>query len=344
MAERSPDERERARRRKFLHDFHNFDAALRFPAPYTHFAGRPLSQATGHGWNYDGLGYRNDVHVEARRPAETLRVFVVGDSTMVEGRTFADTVPGRMESALKQAHGPGARVYNFGAISACLNQMIALITTRLMDLQPDVILVVGGGTDIFQPWSFDPRAGCPYNHFVVECLYEYFFDSRTAEEAKEELTYENLQAMIFGRLGNLRALTNWQSDLWEWEVVRQFELGLARLARLAPGIGAPVRFVLQPTVARKTILVGDEKDAASGAFLAYLDRQYARFERVVDGLGRGALAGPHFAARDLSRIFADDGRSLFTDTVHYTAEGRHDVAGTLLEDVAAVLAARDAGA
>ena len=344
MAERSPDEGEGARRRKFQHHFHNFDAAIRFPAPYTHFAGKPLTQAPGHGWRYDGLGYRNGVHADARQPSETLRVFVVGDSTMLEGQTFADTVPGRMETALTQAHGAGARVYNFGAVSACLNQMTALVTSRLMDLQPDVILVVGGSTDIFQPWSFDPRSGYPYNHFVNECIYEYLFDPGAADEPRQALSYENLQKAIFDRLGNLRALTNWQSDIWEWEVVRQFELGLRRLARLAPGVGAPIRFVLQPTVARKTNLVGDETAAASGEFLAYLDRQYARFERVVGELGRGGLAGPHFAVRDLSRLFADDRRSLFTDIVHYTSEGRHEVAGLLVDEVADVLAARPARA
>lgn len=344
MAERSPDDRESARRRTFLHAFHNFDANVRFPAPYTQFAGKPLTQNAGHGWHYDGLGYRNGVHVDARQPSETLRVFVVGDSTMVEGVTFADTVPGRMETALTQARGAGARVYNFGAISACLNQMTALITTRLMDLQPDVILVVGGSTDIFQPWSFDPRSGYPYNHFINECVYEYLFDSSSAAEAKEDLSYENLQEMIFGRLNNLRTLTNWQSDLWEWEVVRQFELGLKRLARLAPGIGAPIRFLLQPTVARKTTLVGDEGAAASGEFLTYLDRQYARFERVVGEVGRGDFAGPYFATRDLSGIFADDRRSLFTDIVHYTAEGRHDMAGTLVNEVEDVLSVRTARA
>lgn len=344
MAERSPDDGVSARRRQFLHHVHNFDAETRFPAPYTHFAGKPLTHIAGHGWRYDGLGYRNDVHVDARQPSETLRVFVVGDSTMVEGQTFADTVPGRMETALKQTRGAGARVYNLGAISACLNQMTALITTRLMDLQPDVILVVGGSTDIFQPWSFDPRSGYPYNHFVNECLYDYVFGSDPADDARKDLSYDDLQQRIFDRLGNLRALTNWRSDIWEWEVVRQFELGLKRLARLAPGIGAPIRFVLQPTVARKTTLVGDENTAASGDFLTYLDRQYTRFERVVAEVGRGEWAGPHFATRDLSRMFEDDRRDLFTDIVHYTSEGRHDVARTLVGEVADVLAARADGA
>lgn len=338
MGERSPDDRERARRR-FLQNFHNFTANTRFPTPYTQFAGKPLAQIAELGWGYDGLGYRNDAHADARRPSETLRVFVVGDSTMVEGRTFADTVPGRMESALTQIHGAGARVYNFGAISACLNQMTALITSRLMDLEPDVIFVVGGSTDIFQPWSFDPRAGYPYNHFVSECIYDHLFDTKSDIGTGPDPSYESLQGLIFERLGNLRALTNWQSDIWEWEVVRQFELGLKRLARLAPGIGAPVRFVLQPTVARKTTLVGDETAAASGEFLAYLDRQYARFERVVAELGRGEHAGPHFATMDLSRIFEADPRSLFTDIAHYTSEGRHDMAGILVGEVADVLAA-----
>ena len=69
--------------------------------------------------------------------------------------------------------------------------MIALITTRLMDLQPDVILIVGGATDIFQPWSFDPRAGYPYNHFATECLYDYRL--RSPEDSRRmppNLSYE----------------------------------------------------------------------------------------------------------------------------------------------------------
>jgi hypothetical protein len=253
MAQRPSDESEHARRQKFLKNFQSFDANIRFPAPYVEFAGKPLATMAETGWRYDALGYRNDVHVQPRSAAETLRIFVVGDSTLVEGQTFADTVPGRMETGLKRVEGPGARVYNFGVTSACLNQMTALITTRLMDLEPDVVLILGGATDIFQPWSFDPRAGYPYNHFAAECLYDFVFDPRKTGGDAPELSYDRLQEMIFGRLENLRALTHWQSDIWEWEVVRQFELALKRVARLAPGIGAPIRFILQPSVVTRPV-------------------------------------------------------------------------------------------
>jgi lysophospholipase L1-like esterase len=335
MAQRPSDESEHARRQKFLKNFQSFDANIRFPAPYVEFAGKPLATMAETGWRYDALGYRNDVHVQPRSAAETLRVFVVGDSTLVEGQTFADTVPGRMESGLKRVEGPGARVYNFGVTSACLNQMTALITTRLMELEPDVILILGGATDIFQPWSFDPRAGYPYNHFAAECLYDFVFDPRKTGGDAPELSYDRLQEMIFGRLENLRALTHWQSDIWEWEVVRQFELALKRVARLAPGIGAPIRFVLQPSVVRKAERAGDEAGAASGEFLAYLDRQYTRFEGVLERLETEADAP--FSVRDLSRMFADDTRALFTDIVHLTGEGRQRLAERLQQDVADIL-------
>ncbi|AYO83400.1 SGNH/GDSL hydrolase family protein [Methylobacterium brachiatum] len=337
MAPRAPDDAEQARRRKFLRDFHTFDSNIRFPAPYTQFAGKPLAAAAGQGWRYDALGYRNDSHPEARPASETLRVFVVGDSTLVDGQVFADTIPGRLETGLKRLHGEGARVYNFGATSACLNQMIALITTRLMDLQPDVIFVLGGATDIFQPWSFDPRAGYPYNHFAQETLYDYFFNTTKVNAEAEDLSYDSLQALIFGRLDNLRALTNWQSDIWEWEVVRQFELALKRLARLSGGIGAPVRFLLQPAVVRKTERIGDEQSAASGEFLAYLDRQYTRIEQVLVRLQADGLTHGLFTTRDLSRIFESDSRFLFTDIVHVTSEGRQMMADRLAAEVADVL-------
>ncbi|EIZ85194.1 gdsl-like lipase acylhydrolase domain-containing protein [Methylobacterium sp. GXF4] len=337
MAPRAPDDAEQARRRKFLRDFHTFDSNIRFPAPYTQFAGKPLASAAGQGWRYDALGYRNDSHPEARPASETLRVFVIGDSTLVDGQVFADTIPGRLETGLKRLHGEGARVYNFGATSACLNQMIGLITTRLMDLQPDVIFVLGGATDIFQPWSFDPRAGYPYNHFAQETLYDYFFNTTKVNAEAEDLSYDSLQALIFGRLDNLRALTNWQSDIWEWEVVRQFELALKRLARLSGGIGAPVRFLLQPAVVRKTERIGDEQSAASGEFLAYLDRQYTRIEQVLGRLQADGLTQGLFTTRDLSRIFESDSRFLFTDIVHVTSEGRQMMADRLAAEVADVL-------
>lgn len=337
MAQRAPDDIEQARRRTFLRDFHNFDSNIRFPAPYTQFAGKPLSAAAGQNWRYDALGYRNDMHAEPRSPAETLRVFVVGDSTLIDGQVFADTIPGRLETGLKRLHGDGARVYNFGATSACLNQMIALITTRLMDLQPDVIFVIGGATDVFQPWSFDPRAGYPYNHFANECLYDYFFNTTKSGADAEDLSYDSLQALIFGRLDNLRALTNWQSDIWEWEVVRQFELALKRLARLSGGIGAPVRFLLQPAIVRKTERVGDEQNTASAEFLGYLDRQYTRIEQVLGRLDADGLTQGPFTTRDLSRIFESDTRALFTDIVHVGSEGRQAIADRLAAEVAEVL-------
>ncbi|MDP4024788.1 SGNH/GDSL hydrolase family protein [Methylobacterium sp. NEAU 140] len=336
MAEQASDDRDGAARRKFLHHFQSFNASIRFPAPYTGFAGKPMKHIAERGYVYDPLGYRTDA-LPGPRAAEDLRIFAVGDSTLLEGLSTPDTLPGRLETVLRATHGARTRVYNFGAISACLNQMTALITTRLMDMEPDLILVVGGATDIFQPWSFDPRAGYPFDHFVTECLQDYFFDPKDPLEPAPPLSYENLQALIFQRLANLRALTLWQSEPWEWEVVRQFELGLKRLARLSRGLDIPVRFVLQPTVVRKTTLVGDERSVASGAFLAYLDRQVERFARVVAGVGDGPLAGPHFGVHDLSAAFRDDARALFTDIVHVDSFGRQALAERLAADLDAVL-------
>ncbi|MGH1590630.1 SGNH/GDSL hydrolase family protein [Methylobacterium phyllosphaerae] len=344
MAEPETDQERSARRKRFLDMFPYFSPDSRYPAPYTQFAGKPGKQVAKNGWSYDALGYRNAVHADARPASETLRVFVVGDSTMVEGHTIADTVPGLLEAALRRTHGAGARVYNFGAISACLNQMTALITMRLADLQPDVILVVGGATDIFQPWSFDPRPGIPFNHFVTECLAEYLFDPNPSVMEAAEFSYEDMQEEIFNRLHNLRTLLQWQSEPWEWEVVRQFELSAKRLARLSRGVDAPIRFILQPSVIRKTILVGAEQKAASKDFLKYLDQQYGRFERVLRDLAESPLIRPGFAVRDMGRVFENEQREIFTDIVHYTVEGRERVAEALAVEVTEALGTTAAGA
>lgn len=121
MSQSGSDADEFRLRQKFVRLSQNFDANTRFRAPYVQFAGKPLAFLADPGGRYDGLGCFNTVYAEARPTSETLRVFLVGDSTPLEGQVFADAVPGLLETALKQIHGEGPRVYNFGAISACLN-------------------------------------------------------------------------------------------------------------------------------------------------------------------------------------------------------------------------------
>lgn len=322
----APESAVDAEKRKLVRHLDTFDANIRYPAPYVGFAGRPSSQIFEHGWHYDALGYRNDVAIGPRGPGETLRVLIVGDSTMVDGVTVSDTVPGRVQATLRARFGSGAHVYNFGAISSGLNQMIMLVTTKLIDMEADAVVILAGGTDIFQPWTFDPRPGYPYNMFAIEGIYDELFSQSRTRGALDDLSQAAMQDLIFTRLHNLRAVTRWKDPAWEWEVVRHFELAVDRIGRLAKGIGIPIHLVLQPMVVRKAQLSDTEQTFASSEFLSYLDRQYERIKTVVGGYHDKFGARASFHAHDLSDLFFKTEQPIFTDIVHYNDVGRQMMA------------------
>lgn len=330
MTSASPESDINAEKQKLLKHLVTFDARIRFPAPYVAFTGKPSSQIFENGWHYDDLGYRNDVTVGPRGRDEVARVFIVGDSTLVDGLDTADTVPGRVQTVLRRSLGAGAQVYNFGAISNCLNQAIMLITTKLIDLEPDAIVILAGGTDIFQPWTFDPRPGQPYNQFAIEAVHDNLFSQGARPPRENVLNQGETLEILFARLRNLRLVTRWKEPAWEWEVVRTFEVSVDRIGRLSKGIGIPIHLVLQPMVVRKPSLAEDERAFASIEFLEYLDRQYQRLKTIVGDYERKFGPRKFFSVHDLSDIFSEQVQSIFTDIVHYNAIGRQMMADELV--------------
>ena len=85
-------------------------------------------------------------------------------------------------------------------MSSCLTQMTHLIWSRLVNYAPDAIIVVSGSTDLFQPWTYDPRPGYPYNAFITERLYDHFFDTHDPRAREDGLSYDALITLIYGEL------------------------------------------------------------------------------------------------------------------------------------------------
>lgn len=326
------------RREKFIHHFSHLSSAIRYPSPFVAFTGRPNGRY--HHIRFDAHGFRNAHGLGPRTDRDEIRVFVLGGSTMVDGDTDEDTVPGRIEIELRRLGVSRAKVFNLGVISSCFSQMSALIWSRLAEWEPDALIVVGGGTDVTHPWTFDPRPGHPYNAFVIERIYDYLFDTDRIRSRELGLDYEELTRLLYERLEQLRRETGWKSEAWERAVVRHSRDVLGRLALLGSALQTPITCVLQPTIVRKRHLDEREREAGSPDFLAYLDRQYARLEAAAAELTRGAQADRRWTMRDLSGIFAREKRGIFHDTAHYNAIGRQIVAEELARALAPTLARR----
>src|SRR5262245_29915389 len=112
-------------------------------------------------YRLNSLGFRIERPLHKSKPEGELRVFVLGGSTVFHGAPLAKTIPGQVETELRRIGLNGARVYNFGVVSAVSGQALAVVTHLLADYAPDVVIFYGGGNDIVQPYQFDPRPGFP---------------------------------------------------------------------------------------------------------------------------------------------------------------------------------------
>ena len=326
-----------ARREKFIHHVRFFDAALRRPVPYAGFTGRPGYKFAHHCLPYDAEGFLNPEAVTPRTDPAEIRVFVVGDSTLVAGTEWWDTVPGRIQDLLRAGYSDRVKVYNFGVVSSCTDQMCSLIWMRLLDFEPDALIIVSGATDAFQPFTFDPRPGYPYNAFIGEFLYTHFFDETNDGSWQSGLDYDGVTNAAFDLRTRMREAVGFGSADWERALADTFEAALNRIARTARGSGIPTFYFLEPVVVRKDPLAESERNTAAPETLAFLARQFDRYAEI---LARVRAAGTPSTLHlfDASRALDGADKGLFHDLVHYDRSGRHTVAAFITQRVMAGLA------
>lgn len=329
-------EADATRREKFRHHVGYFDAALRAPAPFVQFTGEPGFKLEHHCMPYDAMGFLNPTAIAPRVEGET-RIFVVGDSTMNVGIQWLDTVPGRIEDIFHHAGARHVRTYNFGVTSSCTEQMAALTFMRLLDLDPDALVVISGATDAFQPMTFDPRPGHPFNAFAGECLYRAFFDPRD-DAGWRGLDYEAVLERAFAFQTRLRAEAGFGTPEWEAALAASYKRSVEKLARIARLSAMPVLYVLEPIVVRKTPLLDPERNFAAPETLAYLARQYDRFAGALAEVEAVGLP-TNMRILDASRAL-DGGGGTFYDIVHYDFDGRGTVSRLVAEHLRPMLAGR----
>jgi hypothetical protein len=311
----------------------------RYPAPFVGFTGRPGGlHADGNALNgqrLDAWGFPNAALPSLPKPADETRVFVLGDSTMFNGATLADTVPALLEGALRRAGAPTARVYNFSVVSASAMQMVALLLHRLADCRPDLVVVVNGGIDFMNPREYDPRPGYPFNFFMIEELYANAFDPlRGGPIGTREAFIRRAAAHQL----KLRRQVGWDSAAWEDAVVAAWLESVDRLGTVAVGTGLDVALVLEPMAAARGRPSAEELGYLRPQTLDYYRRQY-RCARA--GLAAPARPRPPaLSVHDGDDAFAGEPGTVFKDWIHFNGAGRRLMTAYLAAVVRDRLAAR----
>ncbi len=102
------------------------------------------------------------------KPSGTVRVAMLGGSTVYSGTDFTVTLPGALQRELN-ARFPGAavEVINAGIISAIARQQLIHLITSVVDYNVDIVVNYDGINDSGQMLYFEHRPNYPYNFCSV---------------------------------------------------------------------------------------------------------------------------------------------------------------------------------
>lgn len=100
-------------------------------------------EARGH----NRLGFRAD-EMSLRKPAGVVRIVCVGGSTTYGPRDFRESYPFFLQQILRQRGLEGVEVVNAGVSSYTSHESLVNLALRVVDLQPDLVIVYHGINDV----------------------------------------------------------------------------------------------------------------------------------------------------------------------------------------------------
>lgn len=289
-------------------------------------------------------GFRIHRTLPKTKPKGEVRIFITGGSTVVYGAPSTKTIAGFLESDLSQRGIAGVKVYNFGVIGAVSGQELALLTHKLADYQPDIVISYGGGNDFHSPYQYDPRPGYPYNFIKSQIGTQVFagrLDFRGAF-ASQVLRSRIIAGVLAPRVQEIRApmvalrqASGYGTSAWEESIIDVYRSNLHRACRISHAFGFKFYAVFQPLIVQKPSLSDDERQLHFGDpdFVAYLRRQRDRAADAFRQLQAEDGTGGTCRFLDLSEIFANDARNLFWDFIHLNNDGNETIAAAIAPDL-----------
>jgi len=295
------------------------------------------------GWQnlpqYTGLGFRiNDQHFRgpevsiAKRPG-VLRVVCLGDSRTfgiwqdVARFRFDNAYPSVLESLLRN-HGIAVEVVNAGVVGYTSAHGLRQLITRVLQLEPDIVVVAFGFNDHSLSWNTALRCHEPHNALTRDLLYGL----------------SDLRMLEFG-MSVYQGITTWQPPplTVPWVEPDEYVYNLRRFVQVSAAYGVHLIFLNLPL---RAIELGDSVPAfpSSGPTPAnpyeiYGARDLAGLHRVDQSyraIMAGVAAGTSTPVADaVSAFAANRGVPLFGryDLVHWNAAGAQVVATTVYEKV-----------
>ncbi len=313
----------------------------RYPAPYVMFHAQPnrsvhYEQEQGRNGELsyaqvNSRGFRHADEIELLKPPDERRIFVLGGSALFNGLRNETTITGYLERLLNESSdGTVFQVINASIVSGDSDQELAVLVHQVVDLSPDVVLVVDGFNDVWTRLYYEPRIGHPLNWTSFENAHRNNRMLRASLDALNPLDHLLAMSKVATRLNPSWKLENRiirsfreaagapessveVSDELVHKAAVRLVVNWLKMYRIAKANGARMMAVLQPI---------NPTAAASRPVSLY----YELVEKQIE-----LLRPQGFPFFSLAHAL-DDRRELFRDVVH-TWDDAHPVYARLIRDL-----------
>lgn len=314
---------------------------IRRPQPYTMFAGLPHGDLREHGAEerLNARGYRGPTPA-AVKPAGERRVFVVGGSSVFEGRP---PLPVLLEARLKEMGFADLRCFNYGVVSSVSGMDLARVVFEIADLEPDMVVMYSGGNDVMSPLFYDPRPGYPFNFIAYENNpllqrdmrpYPAFTLLAYGSHALRLLA-PGFFARRLGGLDEVRHEARYGSVEWRERIAGTYTTHLVKSQRVSRAFGARFVAFFQPVLLYKSAFGLEEREIVAslqGVSDTVRDLRQ-RTQRHLDG----ARSDAGLDVVDLSGAFDRVPDDVFYDYIHVTEPGNRMLAEAMALHIASRL-------
>ena len=214
-------------------------------------------------------------------------------------------------------------------------QELSLLAHKVLDYDPDLVIAYDGANDAFLPYFADPRPDYPF----VFIEYEDRIPELNGLSARYLLRKSNFLTWALTRVpdsrveprfdmsvfSTLRRENGYGTESWKESVASSYVANHRRMCSVARGGGFKFVTVLQPVMAFKTPLVGDEPRGSKPELTQYCKEIY---EKMWHGLRQSSAvrSGVDCYALNVHEIFSGYDKEVFMDALHVTNEGNSYIA------------------
>jgi len=258
--------------------------------------------------NINGYGFRGPEIVK-EKPDNTVRIFVVGGSTIYSIRALSDqqTIPGHLQENFDKLQiNNKIEVVNAGIPSIGSTDELQLIQTKIIQFDPDLIIIYGGTNDLTHsyPWIK------PKNESNVFGTIQYFYRSLYV-----------LHGIFDPKIPKTYDKSDWYDKalLWKQNMIKICELGKKHgyetLIILQPILGSGNKTLSEHEI--KNIEFWDQAKAVIG---------YQKFAEELKDLNNYCIG-----TADLRNIFDNVKGDVYFDYAHIDSEHNKIVADKIFE-------------